>query len=232
MKTASVRTRVKFCGLTRAGDVRLACELGVDAIGLVFAENSPRRLQIEESRALRQAIAPLVNLVALFSDNPPEQVREIVRLLRPGALQFHGNEEDAFCRSFGIPYIKAVPMGDGTSPVDTRALHARYPHAAALLYDSHVLGGAGGGGKPFDWKRLPGDNTKPVMVAGGLNATNVYDLITQRAPWAVDVASGIESVPGIKDGDKMRAFVAEVHRADCNNEHESGYRLPTQGHCG
>lgn len=231
MKTASVRTRIKFCGMTRAGDVRLACELGVDAIGLVFAENSPRRLQVEESRALRQAVAPLVNLVALFSDNPPEQVREIVRLLRPGTLQFHGNEEDAFCRSFGIPYIKAVPMGGQPSTIDVRALHGRYPHAAALLYDSHQLGGAGGSGEAFDWTRLPTDNTKPAMVAGGLTPDNVHGLITVRAPWAVDVSSGIESAPGIKDGDKMRAFVAEVHRADCENEHESGYRMPADGHC-
>lgn len=225
MKTASVRTRVKFCGFTRAGDVRLACELGVDAIGLVFAEGSPRRLQVEEARALRQAIAPLVSSVALFKDNPPEQVREIVRLLRPNALQFHGEEEDAFCRSFGIPYIKAIAMGHPDS-VDVRTLHGRYPHAAALLFDSHVTGGEGGSGASFDWQLLPAENTKPVMVAGGLTADNVHGLITTRAPWAVDVASGLESEPGIKDGDKMRAFVAEVHRADCANEHESGYRWP------
>lgn len=231
MKSASVRTRIKFCGFTRAGDVRLACELGVDAIGLVFAESSPRRLQVEEARALRHAIAPLVSSVALFKDNPPEQVREIVRLLRPNALQFHGNEEDAFCRSFGIPYIKAIAMGHPDS-VDVRTLHGRYPHAAALLFDNHVTGGEGGSGKPFDWQRLPVDNTKPVMVAGGLTSDNVAGLITTRAPWAVDVASGIESEPGVKDGDKMRAFVAEVHRADCQNEHESGYRLPSGDHCG
>ncbi len=231
MKTASIRTRVKFCGFTRAGDVRLACELGVDAIGLVFAETSPRRLQVEEARALRMAVAPLVSLVALFQDNPPEQVREIVRLLRPNALQFHGNEDDAFCRSFGIPYIKAIPMGDANA-VDVRSLHGRYPHAAALLFDGHVAGGEGGRGHGFDWGRLPADNTKPVMVAGGLSVDNVYGLITTRAPWAVDVASGIESAPGIKDGDKMRAFIAEVHRADCQNEHESGYRLPVPGDCG
>lgn len=232
MKTASVRTRVKFCGMTRAGDVRLACELGVDAIGLVFAEGSPRKLQVEESRALRQAVAPLVNVVALFRDNPPEQVREIVRLLRPSALQFHGDEQDAFCRSFGIPYIKAIPMGGDGEALDVRAMHARFPHAAALLFDGHLAGEQGGSGKVFDWKRLPIDNTKQVMVAGGLTAENVHGLITGTAPWAVDVASGIESAPGVKDGDKMRAFIAEVHRADCENEHESGYRWPTPGHCG
>lgn len=232
MSTASVRTRIKFCGMTRARDVRLACELGVDAIGLVFAEGSPRKLQVEESRALRQAVAPLVSVVALFRDNPPEQVREIVRLLRPGALQFHGGEEDAFCRSFGIPYIKAIPMGGNGGPIDAGLLHGRFPHAAAFLFDGHLTGQQGGSGQVFDWARLPSGHTKPVMVAGGLTAGNVHALVTDRAPWAVDVASGIESAPGIKDGDKMRAFVAEVHRADCENEHESGYRWPTPGHCG
>lgn len=230
MKTASVRTRVKFCGFTRAGDVRLACELGVDAVGLVFAEDSPRMLQVEEARALRQAVMPLVSVVALFRDNAPEQVREIVRLLRPNVLQFHGDEEDAFCRSFGIPYIKAIAMGQPEG-IDVRSLHGRYPHASALLFDSHVRGGIGGRGETFDWKRLPPDNTKPIMVAGGLNPGNVHGLITTRAPWAVDVASGIESACGIKDGDKMQAFIAEVHRADCENEHESGYRWPDPGHC-
>ncbi|MGY0503919.1 phosphoribosylanthranilate isomerase [Luteimonas sp. e5] len=231
MLASSIRTRIKFCGFTRAGDVRMACELGVDAVGLVFAKGSPRRLQVEEARALRQAIGPLVNMVALFSDNPPGEVREIVRLLRPSVLQFHGDEEDSFCRSFGLPYIKAIAMGDPAQH-DGHGLHARYPHAAAFLFDGHVAGGSGGSGQRFDWSRLPAQSTKPVMVAGGLDSGNVFDLITSRMPWAVDVASGIESAPGVKDGDKMRAFVAEVHRADCENEHESGYRWPRPGDCG
>ncbi len=234
MRAAPVRTRIKFCGMTRAGDVRLACELGVDAIGLVFAEGSPRKLQVEEARALRQAVMPLVNVVALFRDNPPEQVREIVRLLRPSVLQFHGEEEDVFCRSFGIPYIKAIAMGGAGGMVDERLLHMRFPHAAVLLFDGHLSGGQGGSGNSFDWTRLSGENTKPIMVAGGLRSENVCDLITQCAPWAVDVASGIESAPGVKDGDKMRAFVDEVHRADCEHERErvSGLHSPSPGHCG
>lgn len=231
MKTASVRTRIKMCGFTRAGDVRVACELGVDAVGLVFAEGSPRALRPGEARALRQAVMPLVSVVALFMDNPPAQVREIVRQLRPSVLQFHGDEDDAFCRSFNLPYIKTIPMGEGAA-VDALALHARWPHAAAFLFDGHAAGGQGGAGRVFDWARLPGDTIKPIMVAGGLNPGNVHGLITSRAPWAVDVASGVESSPGIKDGDKMRAFVAEVHRADCENEHESGYRWPEPGKCG
>ncbi len=231
MKTESMRTRVKYCGLTRVGDIRLACELGVDAVGLVFVHGSPRCVQLEEARALRSGISPLVSLAVLFSDNPLEEIREVVRLLRPAVLQFHGAEEDAFCRSFGLPYIKAIPMASEHAP-DFRALHGRYPHAAALLLDSHALGGQGGTGTSFDWQRIPTDNTKPIMVAGGLTSDNVHGLITTRAPWAVDVSSGIESAPGIKDGAKMHAFISEVHRADCENEHESGYRRPTPGSCG
>ena len=89
-------------------------------------------------------------MVALFRDNPPEQVRGIVRLLRPSALQFHGDEEDAFCRSFGIPYIKAIPMGDDGEQADMRALHGRFPHAAAFLFDGHLGGEQGGSGRTFD----------------------------------------------------------------------------------
>ena len=103
MNRTLFRTRIKFCGFTRAGDVRLACELGVDAIGFVFADNSSRRIAAEEARAMRQALAPLVDAVALFMDNPADDVREVVRQVRPSLLQFHGDEDDAFCRGFGVP---------------------------------------------------------------------------------------------------------------------------------
>ena len=105
------RTRIKFCGMTRAGDIRLASELGADAIGFVFARSSPRGLRPEEARLLRHALAPLVDAVALFADNGTDEVRDAIRQVRPTLLQFHGGEEDAFCRSFGLPYIKAIPMG-------------------------------------------------------------------------------------------------------------------------
>ena len=114
------RTRIKFCGFTRPGDVRLACELGADAIGFVFARNSPRRIEPEEARAMRQALAPLVDAVALFMDNPVDEVREVVRQIRPSLLQFHGDEDDAFCRGFGVPYLKAIPMGGGSRASTTR----------------------------------------------------------------------------------------------------------------
>jgi phosphoribosylanthranilate isomerase len=210
------RTRIKFCGMTRAGDIRLASELGADAIGFVFAPNSPRRLRPEEARLLRGALAPLVDAVALFADNSTDEVRDAIKQVRPTLLQFHGNEEDAFCRGFGVPYIKAIPMGGlPDSPID---LQVRYPGAAGFLFDSHTAGGNGGSGVTFEWTRLPKQLTKPIMLAGGLTVDNVFDAILATLPWGVDVSSGIETAPGIKDGHRMRQFVEQVRQADCHVE--------------
>ena len=225
MNRTLFRTRVKFCGMTRPGDVRLACELGVDAIGFVFAEKSPRRIAPEEARAMRQALAPLVDVVALFMDNPLDEVREVVRYVRPSLLQFHGSEDDAFCRGFGVPYLKAVAMSD-TEAMPPNYLQLRYPAAEGFLFDSHATGSMGGSGKTFDWSRIPKDVQKPCALAGGLTPENVYDAVLATLPWAVDVSSGIELEPGIKDGNKMRRFVEEVRRADCHNDSSGASALP------
>lgn len=222
MSRTLFRTRIKFCGLTRPGDVRLASELGVDAIGFVFADGSPRRLQAEEARAMRNALGPLVDAVALFVDNPADEVREVIRLVRPSMLQFHGNEDDGFCRGFGLPYLKAIPMGSASAGDrrggDATALQLRYPGAAGFLFDGHGSGVSGGSGRAFDWSTLPTGLGKPFVLAGGLHPENVFDAIQATLPWGVDVSTGIESAPGIKDGDKMRRFVEEVRRADCHSD--------------
>ncbi|MDQ3228502.1 MAG: phosphoribosylanthranilate isomerase, partial [Pseudomonadota bacterium] len=196
----------------------LASEMGVDAIGFVFADNSPRRVQPEEARAMRYALAPLVDAVALFMDNPVDVVREVIKQVRPTLLQFHGSEDDAFCRTFGVPYLKAIPMGGDAPLPDARVLHSRYPGAAGFMFDSHMPGEGGGSGHTFDWTRIPEAPTKPFVIAGGLHPDNVFDAIRATLPWGVDVSSGIESAPGIKDGDRMRRFVEEVRRADCHPE--------------
>ena len=214
-KRVLFRTRIKFCGMTRAGDVRLAGELGVDAVGFVFAEASPRRLEPEEARALRVALAPMVNAVAVFRDNSQEQVREVVRQVRPSLLQFHGDEDDAFCRAFGVQYIKAVPMGGEAGPVQMTPLRLKYPAASGFLFDAHGGGVEPGSGRSFDWSRLPAGGEMPYLVAGGLGPDNVFDAALATLPWGVDASSGIERAPGIKDGELMRRFVQEVRRADC-----------------
>lgn len=216
------RTRIKFCGLTRPGDVRLASELGADAIGFVFATDSPRCVPPEQARLMRNALAPLVDAVALFMDNTTGEVREAIKQVRPTLLQFHGEEDDAFCRGFGVPYIKAVPMGAAVADAGTAgaasALQVRFPGAAGFLFDSHAPGSSGGSGRAFDWTQMPRDVNKPVLLAGGLDPDNIFDAILATLPWGVDVSSGIESEPGIKDGDRMRRFVEEVRRADCHVE--------------
>ena len=222
MKRALFRTRIKFCGLTRAGDVRLAGELGVDAIGLIFAAGSPRRIEPEAARALREALAPLVDVVALFMDNPATEVREAIAHARPTLLQFHGSEDDAFCRRFGLPYLKGVGLKGAEAGLNGRMLHARYPNAAGFVLDGHAPGQPGGSGQRVDIAAIPQDMSKPYVLAGGLSADNVYAAVRAASPWGVDVAGGIELEPGIKDGALMRRFVEEVRRADCIELGENG----------
>ena len=205
------RTRVKFCGLTRPGDVRLACELGVDAIGFVMAAESPRRVQPGQLQGLRAAVSPLVDVVALFMNPQGSEVLDAIRRLRPNLLQFHGSENDAFCRGFGLPFIKTLPMGEGAA--DPVAASKRYPSALAFLLDGHGPGQAGGRGTSFDWSRMPRLD-RPVFLAGGLSPGNVGNAIAIARPYAVDVSSGIEASPAQKDGDKMQQFLEEVSRAD------------------
>ncbi|MGJ4804296.1 phosphoribosylanthranilate isomerase [Luteimonas sp. SDU82] len=217
MSMPPFRTRIKFCGMTRPGDVRLAGELGVDAVGFVFAARSRRRVDAAQAVALREALAPMVDAVALFMDNPAEEVREVIARVRPSLLQFHGDEDEAFCRSFGLRYLKAVPMG-GDVALDALQLHARWPSAAGFLLDGHAPGQGGGNGQAFDWSRVPRGITKPYFVAGGLTPDNVHEAVVSTRPWGVDVASGVEAddgTPGAKDGARMRRFVEEVRRADC-----------------
>jgi phosphoribosylanthranilate isomerase len=207
------RTRIKFCGMTRVEDALAASALGVDAIGLIFAERSKRRLTPEAAATIRSALPPMVDAVALFMDNAAEEVRTTIGVVRPSLLQFHGDEDDAFCASFGLAYMKAVAMG-GEGGEDAALLPIRYPRAAAFLFDSHARGEAGGSGLTFDWARVPEQFPKPFLVAGGLNPDNVFQAIRATSCWGVDVSSGIEMSAGVKNHERMRHFVSEVRRAD------------------
>ena len=205
------RTRIKFCGITRIEDALTAASYGVDAIGFVFAAGSPRRIDVERAAAIRAALPPLVSAVALVRNAGAEEVGAIVHRLRPDLLQFHGEEPAAYCGSFGLPYLKSVAMrGLSRSLADVAA---DYPDAAALLLDGHAAGEPGGQGETFDWQRAQACG-KPLILAGGLGDANVGHAIVQARPYAVDVSSGIESGPGIKDSGKMAAFIQAVQNAD------------------
>ncbi len=206
------RTRIKFCGLTRAEDVAEACALGVDAVGFVFAARSKRLVSSAVAADLRAGLQPFVDAVALFMGNSVDEVRDVIAAVRPTILQFHGDEDDAFCAGFGMPYLKAIAMG-GDAAADAADLLHHYPRAAGFLFDSNASGQAGGSGHTFDWSRILGDFAKPYLLAGGLHPDNVFDAIRATGCWGVDVSSGIESAPGIKDAARMRQFVREVLRA-------------------
>jgi phosphoribosylanthranilate isomerase len=197
--------------MTRVDDALLAARLGAEAIGMVFTARSQRKVTLAQARAIKDALPPFVSTVALFMDDDMGLVREVVAEVQPDFLQFHGDEDDAWCAQFGRPFLKAIAMGEGVSVLSRLR---DYPRAAGILLDGHGAGEAGGSGKAFDWSLLPASLTQPVVLAGGLNPHNVTEAIRAVRPWAVDVASGIESAPGIKDPHKLAAFIRAVRTAD------------------
>ncbi|MBQ4853303.1 phosphoribosylanthranilate isomerase [Rhodanobacter sp. B2A1Ga4] len=203
--------RIKCCGMTRVGDAQLAARLGADAIGLVFTARSRRQVTLARAREIVAALPPFVATVALFMDDEPGLVRQVLDDVRPTLLQFHGSESDAWCAQFGHPFLKAIAMGEGVAALPRLR---EYPRAAGLLLDGHAAGEAGGSGRTFDWSLLPSDLAQPLILAGGLHAGNVGAAVRAARPWAVDVASGVESAPGIKDPTRLEAFIRAVREAD------------------
>lgn len=205
------RTRIKFCGMKRASDIRAAVQLGVDAIGLIVVPGTKRGLAIDEAAALRREVPALATAVLLLMDAEPDFARAAVQAVQPDLLQFHGGEDPALCASLGRPWIKAVPMGSVEDPL---AYQRRYAGAVGFVFDSHGAGGHGGSGHGFDWARLPAERLAPLLLAGGLKPDNVFEAVCAVRPHAVDVSSGIEAAPGEKSLARMQAFVSEVERAD------------------
>lgn len=204
-----MRTRIKICGLTRPEDALAAAQLGADAVGLVFYERSARWLSLHRACDIVAALPPFVTVVGLFLDAPVAVVEEVLASVALDLLQFHGAERQAYCTQFHRPYIKALPMGAGIDPL---AYARAYPDAAGFLLDSNQIGQAGGSGRTFDWDLVPRALERPVVLAGGLHVGNVAEAIAATCPWGVDVSSGVEVMPGIKDPELMRVFVREVAR--------------------
>ena len=197
-------TRIKICGLTRAEDMQVAIEAGADALGLVFYPPSPRFVDPEQAVRLAGMAPPFVSVVGLFVNAEARQVSELLAAMPIHLLQFHGDEDEAYCRQFGRPYIKAARMRPG---LDLLQYAASFPSAQAILVDAFVEG-YGGGGKSFDWNLIPNSMSKPLVLSGGLDADNVGEAIRRVRPAAVDVSSGVEAAKGIKDADKIRSFIA------------------------
>jgi phosphoribosylanthranilate isomerase len=202
-----LRTRVKICGITRAEDASAAIQHGCDAIGLVFYEPSPRYVTPATARSIAAGLPPFVSAVGLFVDADAEYVREVLSQVSLDLLQFHGDETPEYCRQFGVPYLKAVRVRPETNLLQYAAAYA---DAKALLLDAYMPGMPGGTGTTFDWALIPRDFPKPIILAGGLDAGNVSEAIRQCRPYAVDVSGGVERQKGIKDAEKIAAFMRGV----------------------
>lgn len=209
------RTRIKICGLTREEDALNAVALGVDALGFVFVESSPRCVKIDQVKIIIQQLPPFVQTVGLFMNQSEQEIREVLREIPLNLLQFHGDEAPEFCVQFKMPYIKAIPMGGSADhQMDVLAYAAQHTESAGFLLDSHALGESGGSGDVFDWEKIPRGFNRPLILAGGLNLDNVCEAVRQVRPYAVDVSSGVEATKGIKDQNKMAAFVKGVRDGD------------------
>ncbi|WP_028312660.1 phosphoribosylanthranilate isomerase [Derxia gummosa] len=212
-----IRTRIKYCGLTREDDLAVAIDCGVDAIGFVAYARSPRFVGAARAAELAELLPPFVTPVVLFVNPTRDEVAAYLDLIPGATLQFHGDETPAECGQFGNPWIKAARVAaDGRvagADCDLASYAARYVGARAILLDAHS-DGFGGAGKTFDWRLASGPLALPVVLSGGLDASNVGAGMAAVTPLAVDVSSGIERSRGIKDADKMRSFAAAVRAAD------------------
>jgi len=203
------RTRVKICGITRVEDARAAIDSGADALGLVFCSKSPRYVELSVAANIARTIGPFVTTVGLFVNAEAAQVREAVKTVGLDLLQFHGDEDEAYCAQFDMPYIKAIRM---SPELDVKEVVTKYPSARGFLFDAWNKDKYGGTGETFEWQRLSSlkesaDTDIPFILAGGLTPENVDQAVAAVKPYAIDVSGGVEQSPGIKSPELIQQFI-------------------------
>ena len=201
-------TKVKICGFTNAENAQQAALTGIDAIGLNFYAKSPRHVNIDSAREIVAALPPFVNKVGLFVNANPSLIDEVLCEVALDTLQFHGDESPSDCAQYEMPFIKAIRV---SPEVDLIKTANEYYQAGALLLDTYQSDFYGGSGKSFDWSLAKIELDLPIILAGGLTPDNVSAAIDIAQPYAVDVSSGVESAKGLKDIDKIRAFISSVN---------------------
>jgi len=193
---------VKICGITRREDAEAAVEAGASAIGFVFWPKSPRFIDPYRARAIAARLLPFVTPVGLFVDQPLEHVNAVASLVRLGAVQLHGDETPEFAASIAAPVIRALPIEKANA----------WPEGTTLLLDAHDPVQRGGTGRTIDWTAAAAiASRRRVLLAGGLTPDNVAEAIAQVRPFGIDVSSGVERAPGIKDHQRLRALFEAVH---------------------
>lgn len=206
-----MHTRIKVCGITRLEDLAAAINAGAEAIGLVFYPKSKRYVTAEQATHLLRNMPAFVTVTGLFVDETPEQVQAVLDTVPLDLLQFHGNETPEYCKQFNKPFIKAVRVQPGMDLVQYAAM---FTGARGLLLDAYVEGVPGGTGHTFDWDLIPRELPLPLILSGGLNPGNVELATRAVKPYAVDVSSGVETSPGIKDAEKIADFIKGVRNAE------------------
>lgn len=205
------RARVKICGITRIEDALACAQAGVDAIGLVFYQPSPRNVSVEKAQEIVAALPPFVSVVGLFVNASASELAGINAQVNLDMIQFHGDETPAFCASKSPkPWIKALAM---QADLEVEKTAGAYMQAGAqgILLDAYVKGVRGGTGMAFDWARFPKSQEIPYILAGGLTPENVREAITQTRPWAVDLSSGVELEHGIKSHQAIQKLVSQTY---------------------
>ena len=202
--------KIKICGITNIEDALNASLLGADALGFVFVGKSPRYITPLNTSIIIDALPPFISKVGLFVNPSKEEVEDAIRVAKFDLLQFHGDENEEFCNQFNLPYIKAISI---KSEVNLVEYETNYNSASALLLDTYSEKARGGTGTTFDWNLIPAEESKPLIIAGGLNNENITDLLRHTTPYAVDVSGGVEVLKGKKDYKKMENFILGVRNA-------------------
>lgn len=206
------RTRIKICGLTRAADAEAAVAAGADALGVVLHADSPRRIGLEDAARVLRDVPPPVARVGVFVDASMEFITRAAEMLSLSVVQFHGHESPEFCHSSPVPVIKAIQVGKGFACEEVEPFRGRTGAVLLDAYSPHMYGGTG---TTLRWHKLPAlPEWAPLFLAGGLNAGNVGEAIAVLHPFAVDVSSGVELSPGVKDHGAINAFCRAVSIAD------------------
>ena len=198
--------KIKICGFTQAQNARDASLLGIDAIGLVFYDKSPRYVEIQRALEIVQALPPFINRVGLFVNADSYFIDEVLCEVPLDTLQFHGDETPQECQQYGLPFMKALRVNEQTN---IPKLAQDYHQANGLLLDAYNSTTYGGTGESFDWSLAKVELDLPIILAGGLNPETVGKAIQQVSPYAVDVSSGVESSKGIKDIQKIQQFIQQ-----------------------
>jgi len=207
---ATIRTRIKVCGITRLEDALAASVLGVDAVGFVFYKKSPRYITPMKAAAIIRKLPPFVSAVGLFVNPEQSFIDEVLSLCPLGVIQLHGDESPEFCQAQARRVIKAIAVSC------KKDLESAKQYNCSILLDTKAPKGVyGGTGNSFDWSLLQGfSHDSPLILAGGLNSQNTATALSHRQWFALDVSSGVETAPGIKDNAKIHDFVRTVHAAD------------------